>query len=209
MKNRALTLLITLVMSTLLLLGPRSSQAQVYDLEKMAKNIVNMLSVAGFFIAKNLDIINTHNAKLGQPIPKDQPYSHKGIDPVIFARTITKDFTVRTGIVVRFVSEGKGGYGPRNSENLPDDWESMQMRKFEDGRRPPGEGHGEFLRIGVTKKVVYRYFFPLYVNELCLKCHGDPATSPTGDGRDVTGHNMEGYKLGDLRGGISLTFPVE
>ncbi|MDO8136234.1 MAG: DUF3365 domain-containing protein [Candidatus Brocadiales bacterium] len=209
MKTITLILLVVVMMSTLLFWGPNSSQAQVYDFEKMAKNVVNMLSVAGFFVAKNLDVINTHNAKLGQPIPKDQPYSYKGIDPVTFASTITKDFTIRTGIVVRFVSEGKGKYGPRNPANLPDDWESMQIIKFKDAHLPPGEGSGEFLKMGVTKKVVYRYFFPLYVNELCLKCHGDPSTSPSGDGKDVAGHSMEGYTLGDLRGGISLTFPVQ
>lgn len=182
---------------------------QMYDFEKMARGIVNMLNVAGYFIAQNLDVINTHNAKLGQPIPEGQPYSHKGIDPVTFATAITKNFTLRTGIVVRFVSEGKGDYGPRDSNNLPDEWEQEEINRFKELNLPPGVGFGEFLRPGITRKVIYRYFFPLYINELCLKCHGDPATSPTKNGKDVTGHTMENYKLGDLRGGISLVFPVQ
>ncbi|MDI6760605.1 MAG: hypothetical protein QMD05_07235 [Candidatus Brocadiaceae bacterium] len=35
-----------------------------------------------------------------------------------------------------------------------------------------------------------------------------PATSPTGDGLDIAGYPMEGYKEGELRGGISVTIPV-
>lgn len=37
----------------------------------------------------------------------------------------------------------------------------------------------------------FRYFAPLYVEESCLSCHGD-----------------QGYDLGDIRGGISITFPT-
>ncbi|MFQ5861905.1 MAG: DUF3365 domain-containing protein [Candidatus Brocadiales bacterium] len=199
-----------LLISTLTIFPTGNGFAQIYDFEKMAKNIVNMLTVAGFFIARNLDVINTHNAKLGMPIPKDEPYSHKGIDPVFFAKTITKDFTTRTGIVVRFVSEGKGEYGPRNPADQPDTWEQAQIKRFNELGLPPGVGFGEFLKVGERpKKVIYRYFHPLYVKELCLKCHGDPANSPTGDGKDVTNHYMENYKLGELRGGISITFPVQ
>jgi len=36
-----------------------------------------------------------------------------------------------------------------------------------------------------------------------LKCHGEPAGEI-----DVTGHKKEGYKEGDLRGAISVAFPV-
>ncbi|MFQ5956215.1 MAG: DUF3365 domain-containing protein [Candidatus Brocadiales bacterium] len=188
----------------------RNGFTQIYDFEKMAKNIINMLTISGFFIAGSLDVINTHNAKLGIPLPKDEPYSHKGIDPVTFAKAITRDFATRTGIVVRFVSEGKGDYGPRNPADLPDRWEQAQINRFTDLGLPPGIGFGEFLKVGEKpKKVIYRYFHPLYIRELCLKCHGDPANSPTGDGKDVTNYYMENYKPGELRGGISLTFPVQ
>lgn len=203
------TIILALI-CTMTVLPTRNSFSQIYDFERMAKNIVNMLTVAGSLIARNLDIINTHNAKLGMPLPKDEPYSHKGIDPVSFAKTITRDFTTRTGIVVRFVSEGKGDYGPRNLADLPDKWEQVQIDRFKDLGLPPGVGFGEFLKVGERpKKVIYRYFYPLYIRELCLKCHGDPANSPTGDGKDVTNYYMENYKLGELRGGISITFPVK
>ena len=49
---------------------------------------------------------------------------------------------------------------------------------------------------------------PLKIEEACLKCHGHPATSPTNDGKDIAGRQMENYKLGDIRGGISVIAPL-
>ncbi|MCQ4575179.1 MAG: DUF3365 domain-containing protein [Candidatus Brocadiales bacterium] len=184
--------------------------SQIYDFEKMSRNIIQLMAIAGFFIADNLDVINMHDAKLGQPLPEGKPYSHKGIDPVTFAKTITRDFTTRTGIEVRFVSEGKGEYGPRNPADLPDQWELAQINRFQELDLPQGAGFGEFLKVGERpKRVIYRYFYPLYITERCLKCHGDPANSPTKDGKDITNYYMENYKPGELRGGISLIFPVQ
>ena len=201
----------TLILVCVLTIFPAvSGFSQIYDFERMSKTIITLLTIAGFSIADNLDVINTHNAKIGKPLPEDELYSHKGIDPITFAKTITKDFTVRTGVEVRFVSPGKGEYGPRNPADQPDPWEQSQIVRFRDLGLPSGVGFGEFLRMGTgsDKRVVYRYFYPLYINERCLKCHGDPANSPTGDGKDIANYYMENYKLGELRGGISLIFPV-
>jgi methyl-accepting chemotaxis protein len=41
---------------------------------------------------------------------------------------------------------------------------------------------------------------PVRILPSCLQCHGDPATSRTGDGRDATGTMMEGMKEGDIKG---------
>jgi hypothetical protein len=182
--------------------------AAIYDYNKMARVIINLLQIPGFFMAKNIDVIDTFGATIDTPIPPNQPYSYKGINPVAFARLISTEFTAITGIRMRFVSEGRGPYGPRNpTEGTPDPWETIQIRKFAE-KEPNEEGYGEVIKIPVMNLIVYRYFYPLYVNELCIKCHGDPADSPTKDGKDITGHYMEGYKIKDLIGGISLTFPV-
>lgn len=45
---------------------------------------------------------------------------------------------------------------------------------------------------------------PVRLTANCLSCHGDPSTSPTGDGKDVLGIQMEGMKEGDLRGAFVL-----
>jgi methyl-accepting chemotaxis protein len=42
----------------------------------------------------------------------------------------------------------------------------------------------------------------------CLNCHGDPAKSPTGDGRDILGFPMENLKEGDIKGAFVLIAPM-
>ncbi len=185
----------------------KGPEAIIYDYNKMARIIINLLQIPGYFMAKNLDVINTHGATVDAPIPQNQPYSYKGINPVAFAKIITTEATAITGIRMRFVSEGKPPYGLRNQENLPDPWESMQLKKYAE-KTPNEAGHGEVIKMPTMGLTVYRYFYPLYINELCIKCHGDPADSPTKDGKDITGHQMEDYKMKELIGGISLTFPV-
>ncbi len=187
----------------------KGPEALIYDYNKMAKVIIDLLQIPGYFMAKNLDVINTFGATVGKPVPTNEPYSYKGINPVAFAKLVTAELTAGTGIKVRFVSEGKGPYGPRNPrDGMPDPWETIQLWKFVEESPDTPEGYGEVIKIPAAGLTVYRYFHPLYINELCMKCHGDPATSPTKDGRDITGTDMEGYALGELRGGISITFPI-
>jgi len=43
---------------------------------------------------------------------------------------------------------------------------------------------------------------PVYLSESqgCLKCHGEPETSPFKNGKDILGYQMENYKDGEIRG---------
>jgi len=50
---------------------------------------------------------------------------------------------------------------------------------------------------------------PVFLSEGCLKCHGAPATSPTKDGRDALGFQMENMSTGDLRGAFVLKTPLK
>jgi methyl-accepting chemotaxis protein len=40
----------------------------------------------------------------------------------------------------------------------------------------------------------------LHENQGCMACHGNPANSPFGDGKDILGYSMENWKEGDIRG---------
>ncbi|MBZ0154115.1 MAG: methyl-accepting chemotaxis protein, partial [Planctomycetes bacterium] len=46
------------------------------------------------------------------------------------------------------------------------------------------------------------------LTESCLACHGDPATSPTGDGKDALGFRMEGWQVGDVHGAFEVRTPL-
>lgn len=75
---------------------------------------------------------------------------------------------------------------PVNPLNSPDDFERRSLESFAAGTK---EATG-FSQI--NGKQYYRYMAPVYVEEACLQCHG-----------------FQGYKTGDVRGGISVSLPVE
>lgn len=212
MKYAVNKIVLVLTFTILSLLFAKDCRAQVYDYERMSSAIVNMLNAATDFLADNFEIINTHGAKIGEPLPRGEAESYKGINPEGFANMVGKMFTRKTGIGIKFASYGRGGkIPPRNSLSKPDKWEKKQLKKFAAIKYPKGVGYGEVEQVGDKElyKMDYRYIYPLYVEYRCLKCHGNPKRSPTGDGKDLTGYQMEDYKEGELIGAISITFPIE
>ncbi len=81
---------------------------------------------------------------------------------------------------------------PLNQANAPDPFERRALTAIEGGD-PAAltelEEYTEIERIGGHR--YFRYVAPLYTQEACLACHGD-----------------QGYRVGDLRGGLSLSMPV-
>ncbi len=74
-----------------------------------------------------------------------------------------------------------------NPENAPDPFEHRALLAFE------REGLREFTAIeNIDHQAFLRYISPLYVEEACLKCH-----------------RKQGYKLGDIRGAISVSLPMD
>jgi diguanylate cyclase (GGDEF)-like protein len=73
-----------------------------------------------------------------------------------------------------------------NPNNRPDSFEEKSLLRFEQG----------IDEASVTEqndgKTYYRLMKPLRIEEGCLGCHG-----------------FQGYKVGDIRGGISLSIPVD
>jgi len=68
-----------------------------------------------------------------------------------------------------------------NPDNAPDAWEQSALNSFEQGT---DERHG-------LSGVEFRYMAPLETRESCMQCHAH-----------------QGYKVGDVRGGISVSFPA-
>lgn len=75
---------------------------------------------------------------------------------------------------------------PIRPGNYPDLWEGKALKSFERGIR-------EISSIEMTSgKEYFRFMRPLATEKSCLKCH-----------------EFQGYKEGDMRGGISLSIPME
>jgi signal transduction histidine kinase len=74
-----------------------------------------------------------------------------------------------------------------NPENAPDEFERNALRAFDEKKL---RELGKIEKIGGSH--YYRYIAPLYVEEACLECHA-----------------KQGYRVGDIRGAISITVPME
>jgi len=75
---------------------------------------------------------------------------------------------------------------PLRPENRPDPWEAESLKTFERGIKETGS-------IEMTSgKEYFRFMRPFVTEKSCLKCHA-----------------IQGYKEGDIRGGISVSIPME
>jgi diguanylate cyclase (GGDEF)-like protein len=120
-----------------------------------------------------------------------------GLKVNIFDKENNKHYTLRNpGLVTsemsQLSSEAEGYFfhvsslKPVNSQtNSPDDFERASLLKFEKGTL---ETYGIEQR---QNGPVYRYMAPLVYETPCNGCHSN-----------------QGYKLGDIRGGISISIPM-
>ncbi len=74
-----------------------------------------------------------------------------------------------------------------NSDNAPDGFEIRALREFETKRTADASA---VEKIGGTW--YYRYIAPLHVEKACLECHA-----------------RQGYAVGDIRGAISVSIPMD
>lgn len=75
---------------------------------------------------------------------------------------------------------------PLNPENSPDSWEAKALKAFERGEKEISSVEK------IEQKDYMRLMRPLMIETECLKCHA-----------------KDGYKEGDIRGGISVAVPME
>ncbi len=74
---------------------------------------------------------------------------------------------------------------PIDSDNRPDKFEKSAMIQFKKGKK-------EVYEIVDTKRgKIYRYMAPIFINKACINCHAN-----------------QGYSIGDLKGGISVSIPL-
>jgi methyl-accepting chemotaxis protein len=81
----------------------------------------------------------------------------------------------------------------RNPKNAPNAVERKILAALSD------RSVDEYFEVNKEKNEVY-LARPVVMTQDCMACHGDPATSPTGDGKDALGFRMEGWKAGQRQG---------
>lgn len=101
------------------------------------------------------------------------------INPAYMTRQIAEIAQQAEGIQLHLTS-----LKPIRPANAPDAWEAAALARFESGLAEISE-----LIPGDTE--VFRYMAPLRIRQPCLLCH-----------------EKQGYALGQIRGGISVTMPA-
>lgn len=75
---------------------------------------------------------------------------------------------------------------PINPDNAPDEWEKNALKQFELGQK-------EYTSVEkIDGEVFVRFMRPMTTEKSCLKCHQE-----------------QGYKLGEIRGGISVSISMD
>lgn len=152
---------------------------------KQVRTVAEQLIAARTFLAKNQDAINK-NSK-GE-------FEFKHLNPARGARLIAEEFNKNGKMLMKQTS-----LKYRNPNNKPDEWEQQALEKF-----AANPGLNEFYERSVKDGYeVFRYAQPLFITEACLSCHGEPKGSI-----DISGYPREGYKVGELRGIISVYAPT-
>jgi methyl-accepting chemotaxis protein len=85
----------------------------------------------------------------------------------------------------------------RNPKNNPTPEEDEILTFLEAGTAR------EFFRVDRKHNQIV-YARPIELSGDCLVCHGDPKTSPSGDGKDLVGFPMENWKAGEIHGAFVL-----
>ena len=87
---------------------------------------------------------------------------------------------------------------PRNPRNEPSAAEGLILDALEKS------GADEYFVSDRGANVIV-YARPVRLTADCLSCHGAPSDSPTHDGKDPLGVQMEGWKQGEMHGAFILT----
>lgn len=101
------------------------------------------------------------------------------VNPAYMTRMVHGLEKKREGVISKITS-----LNPLNPINKPDKWEEAALKKIQKGVE---EKH-ELQKINDTN--YFRYIAAFKVEESCLKCHA-----------------QQGYKVGEVRGGISISIP--
>ncbi len=102
------------------------------------------------------------------------------MNPAYTLSQMMRDYSELYGVKARIISNIQ-----LNPENKPDTWESTALDFIDSSNQPFHE-----IQL-IDDEPFYRLLNPLITNSDCLKCHGH-----------------QGYKVGDVRGGVSVAIPL-
>ena len=163
------------------------------DLVEKSRAILSRLEVGRGYIA-NMEIMDglirdTVKAYPDGNIPKEQKIKILKVVPIFASFQLGQTGAEKEHYQFRIFSPA-----PRNKDHTPTAEEAailkeIQAKSLNESVTTSADGQS----LIVARPVV------IAKDQGCLTCHGDPATSPWGNGKDVLGYQMENMKDGDLR----------
>lgn len=126
------------------------------------------------------------------------------------AQLLTNDFGVERGVFIKRVSLKN-----RNKNNYPDNFEKRALNRFELlNQNKEINSETEFAEITTEGDNKYlRYVKPIAIHAECLNCHGNQSDMiPEVKellAQEYPHDKATGYKIGDLRGAVSIKKSIE
>lgn len=91
------------------------------------------------------------------------------------------------------------------NEPKPGSFEENLLRTLTD---QAGGGKGDDIHAVDEATNTLHFMRAVRLDSSCMLCHGDPATSPTKDGKDIVGFPMENWKPGYMHGAYHVSMPL-
>ncbi len=186
LTNAVVVLVVMAISITFLIM--RDIKQRKADILRHSRLIVEELKITRQYLADSLAEFDDTvlDGKMSSFIPARAGYE------------ISKKFTEETGYILKQTS-----LKLRNPENAPDAFESRILQMFE------GNKHlKEYWEIDtIHGEKFFRYMFPLFVKEACLKCHGIKESIPAFIKETYKEDTATDYHVGDIRGALSLKVP--
>jgi len=181
-----LTLIIVIIMAVSFSWDVREQNKQIREelLEK-AQLITSQFLAMRHFIAANQDRINYDS---------DGHFEFKHLNPAAVGGGVAEIFNEKSSYKIK-----QTRIDFRDGKNAPDEFEKEILHKFAEEK----DLIEYWQETTLNGQRVFRYLYPLEINTECLDCHGEPKGQI-----DISGHQKEGYKIGDFAGAISVVLPM-
>ena len=146
-------------------------------------------------------------AALAEDQAAGRPYTQSKIFqtiPVVAGWIAAEEAAEREGINFRITADADDARNPDNAPATEFDRELLERLRGQVADDPAAEVVSAIEQQTNT----LHYMRAIKLTPDCMMCHGDPATSPNGDGTDVLGFPMENWKVGKMHGAYHVKMPM-
>ena len=147
-------------------------------------------------------------AKLREDLEAGRAYEQADVFetiPVVAGWKAAEEAAQREDINFRITA-----FEARNPDNAPEsDFTRDLLQDLKSQvQASPDDPAAEIVHRVENETNTLHYMRAIRLTADCLMCHGDPATSPSGDGKDVLGFPMEDWHVGKMHGAYHVKMPM-